>query len=113
MTRLRANLMQNWFGHRAPAMEEVLNKTTILPQFAALSLERIPDETTALNFRRPLEKHELAAINGYPNDQGLPLRQGIIVDTTLIHSPSSTKTRTVRSTRKCTRPRRATSITSA
>ncbi|MDP0941538.1 hypothetical protein Q6253_30355, partial [Klebsiella quasipneumoniae] len=35
-----------------------------------LSLERIPDETTILNFRRLLEKHELAAgilavINGY------------------------------------------------
>lgn len=43
-----------------PAMEEALYETTILRQFAGLSLERIPDETTILNFRRLLEKHELA-----------------------------------------------------
>ncbi len=62
----------------------------------ALSLERIPDETTILNFRRLLEKHELAAgilavINGYLGDRGLSLRQGTIVDATLINAPSSTK----------------------
>ena len=61
-----------------------------------LSLERIPDETTILNFSRLLEKHELAAgilgvINGYLGDRGLSLRQGTIVDATLIHAPSSTK----------------------
>ncbi|EGH26619.1 ISPsy2, transposase, partial [Pseudomonas amygdali pv. mori str. 301020] len=43
-----------------PAMEEALYETTILRQFSGLSLERIPDETTILNFRRLLEKHELA-----------------------------------------------------
>jgi IS5 family transposase len=61
-----------------------------------LNLERIPDETTILNFRRLLEKHELAGgilvvINGYLGDRGLSLRQGTIVDATLIHAPSSTK----------------------
>jgi len=67
-----------------------------LRQFSGLRLERIPDETTLLNFRRLLEKHELAAgilgvINGYLGDRGLSLRQGAIVDATLIHAPSSTK----------------------
>ncbi len=43
-----------------------------------------------------LEKHELAAgilavINGYLGDRGLSLRQGTIVDATLINAPSSTK----------------------
>src|SRR5690606_7646465 len=61
MAMLRVHLMQNWFGYSDPAMEEALYKTTILRQFAGLSLERIPDETTILNFRRLLEKHELAA----------------------------------------------------
>ena len=41
-------------------MEEALYETTILRQFAGLNLERVPDETTILNFRRLLEKHELA-----------------------------------------------------
>ena len=93
---LRVHLLQNWFGYSDPAMEEALYETTILRQFAGLSLERIPDETTILNFRRLLERHELAAgilavINGYLGDRGLSLRQGTIVDATLIHAPSSTK----------------------
>ena len=96
MAMLRVHLMQNWFGYSDPAMEEALYETTILRQFAGLSLERIPDETTTLNFRRLLEKHELAVgilavINGYLGDRGLSLRQGTIVDATLINAPSSTK----------------------
>ena len=95
-TMLRIHLLQNWFSLSDPAMEEALYETTILRQFAGLSLERIPDETTILKFRRLLEKHELAAgilgvINGYLGDRGLSLRQGTIVDATLIHAPSSTK----------------------
>ena len=73
MAMLRVHLMQNWFGYSDPAMEEALYETTILRQFSGLNLERIPDETTILNFRR------------------LSLRQGTIVDATLIHAPSSTK----------------------
>ncbi|MDF9773275.1 IS5 family transposase [Pseudomonas baetica] len=96
MAMLRVHLMQNWFGYSDPAMEEALYETTILRQFAGLSMERIPDETTILNFRRLLETHELAAgilavINGYLGDRGLSLRQGTIVDATLINAPSSTK----------------------
>ncbi|GAB3383141.1 IS5 family transposase [Azotobacter armeniacus] len=93
---LRVHLMQNWFGYSDPAMEEALYEMPLLRQFAGLSLERIPDETTILNFRRLLEKHALAGgmlevINGYLGERGLSLRQGTIVDATLIHAPSSTK----------------------
>lgn len=68
--------MQNWFGYGDPAMEEALYETTILRQFAGLGLERIPDKTIILNFRRLREKHQLAAgilavINGYLGDRGL------------------------------------------
>jgi IS5 family transposase len=55
MAMLRVHLMQNWFGYSDPAMEEALYETTILHQFSGLSLERSPDETTILNFRRLLE----------------------------------------------------------
>lgn len=61
MAMLRVHLMQNWFGYSDPAMEETLYETTILRQFSGLHLDRIPDETTILNFRRLLEKHELVA----------------------------------------------------
>jgi len=96
MVMLRVHLMQNWFGYSDPAMEEALYETTILRQFAGLDLECIPDETTILNFCHLLEKHELAAgvlsvINSYLSEHGLSLRQGTIVDATLIHAPSSTK----------------------
>ncbi|EIK93335.1 ISPsy2, transposase [Pseudomonas sp. M47T1] len=96
MSMLRVHLMQNWFGYSDPAMEEALYETTILRHFSGLSLQRIPDETTILNFRRLLEKNELArgiltVINGYLGDRGLSLRQGTIVDATLISAPSSTK----------------------
>lgn len=62
--------MQNWFDYSDPTMEEALYETTILRQFAGLHLDRIPDENTILNFRRLLEKYELAGgilqvINGY------------------------------------------------
>ena len=84
MTMLRVHLIQNWFGYSYPAMEESLYETTILRQFGSLKLERIPDETTILNLRYLLEKHELAGgilqvINGYLDDRGLLLRHGTVL----------------------------------
>ena len=52
-------LMQNWFGYSDPAMEESLYETTILRQFSGLHLDRIPDETTILNFHRLLDAGEV------------------------------------------------------
>lgn len=40
MAMLRVHLMLNRFGYSDPAMEEALYETTILRQFAGLSLER-------------------------------------------------------------------------
>ena len=56
----------------------------------------IPDESTILNFRHLLEKHKLqeaifAEVNAYLTEKGLLLRQGTLVDATLIAAPSSTK----------------------
>ncbi|MDQ0668344.1 IS5 family transposase [Pseudomonas sp. W2I6] len=77
-------------------MEEALYDTTILRQISGLSLERIPDETTILNFRRLLEKHELGTgvlgvITGCLGDSGLSLRQGTIADAASIQAPTSTE----------------------
>ncbi len=46
--------MQERFGYSDPAMDKALHETTLLRQFAGLGLERIPDETAILNFRRLL-----------------------------------------------------------
>jgi len=53
-------------------------------------------ETTIMNFRHLLERHELTAIlfeaiNSHPKAQGLLVSKGTMLDATLIHVPSSTK----------------------
>jgi IS5 family transposase len=94
---LRVHLMQNWFALSDPAMEEALYEIASLRSFARLSLnEPIPDETTILNFRHLLEANDLAddllkAINALLARKGLLLKQGSIVDATIIAAPSSTK----------------------
>ena len=51
-SKLRVQLMQNWFALSDPAMEEALYEIASLRNFAGLKLsEAIPDETTILNFR--------------------------------------------------------------
>ncbi len=96
-TMLRIHLLQNWFSLSDPAMEEALYEITPMRQFARLALSApIPEDTTIMNFRDLLEKHQLAAgiletINAYLRDKGVSLRQGTIVDATIIHAPSSTK----------------------
>ncbi len=75
-------------------MEEALYEITPMRQFARLTLSApIPENTTIMNFRHLLEKHQLAPalINGYLQEKGLSLRQGTIVDATIIHAPSLTK----------------------
>jgi transposase, IS5 family len=98
---LKIHFMQQWFGLSDPAMEEALWETPLLRKFAAIRLdfEGVPDETTILKFRHLLEKHalgkalfdEMAAIL---TERGLLLRQGTMVDATLIAAPPSTKNST-------------------
>ena len=69
-------------------------------RFAGLRLsEPIPDESTILNFRHLLEERHLgqglfAEINEHLASQGLRLREGTIVDATIIEAQASTKNRT-------------------
>ena len=96
-TMLRVHLMQNWFGLSDPAMEEALYEIGSMRMFAGLSMTGpIPDETTILNFRRMIEEHDLAPdilerVNAHLSRKGLLLKQGTIVDATIIAAPSSTK----------------------
>ena len=70
-TMLRIHLLQNWFSLSDPTMEEALYEITPMRQFARLTLSApIPEDTTIMNFRHLLEKHQLApailaVINGY------------------------------------------------
>jgi len=96
---LRIHCLQLIYNYSDPAMEDALYEIESLRRFAGLRLsDHIPDETTILNFRHLLEAHGLGAslfagINAHLEKQGYLLRQGTIVDATLIEAPSSTKNR--------------------
>ena len=95
---LRVYFLQQWYGLADEALEDALYDSQALQQFARidLSAEGVPDATTLLNFRHLLETHDLckglfSAINADLSARGLLLREGTLVDATLIAAPPSTK----------------------
>jgi len=130
---LRIHLLQQWYSLSDPAMEEALIEVPTMRRFAGIELisDRIPDETTILTFRHLLDKHDLGGqifeiVKAHLSARGMAMRQGTIIDATLIAAPSSTFTRAklecaggTRSKRgsgirRCTKTRRATNgITAA
>jgi transposase, IS5 family len=99
-TMLRIYFMQQWYALSDPAMEDALYEIESMRRFAGIELNEnaIPDETTILKLRRLLEHHHLTAsildtVNKHLGQHGLTLRQGTIVDATIINAPTSTKNR--------------------
>jgi IS5 family transposase len=97
---LRIYFMQQWYGLSDPALEDSLYDIESMRRFAGIDLETdvVPDETTILHFRHLLEEHELTKkifekTRQYLSEKGLFLREGTIVDATIINAPSSTKNR--------------------
>jgi len=95
---LRVYFLQQWYGLADEVLEDALYDSQALRGFARIDLaaEGVPDATTLLKFRRLLETHDLckgifAAINADLSARGLLLREGTLVDATLIAAPSSTK----------------------
>ena len=61
-----------------------------------MAREQVPDTTTLLKFRRLLGQHDLTAailaeVNAHLAQRGLLMRQGTVVDATIIAAPSSTE----------------------
>lgn len=76
----------------------MLYDSDAMRHFAGIELgdDRIPDETTILNFRHLLEKHQLTEklfveVNRHLADQGITLCSGTLVDATIIDAPSSSR----------------------
>ena len=97
-TMLRIHLLQQWYSLSDPAMEDALIEVPTMRRFAGIDMitDRIPDETTILTFRHLLEKHRLGeqifeTVKAHLSNRGMTMRQGTIVDATLIAAPSSTK----------------------
>jgi transposase, IS5 family len=95
---LRIYFLQQWYTLADEALEDALYDSQALRTFAGidLSIEDVPDATTLLNFRHLLERHELTKaileqINRHLSERQLLMRQGTIIDATIIGAPSSTK----------------------
>jgi IS5 family transposase len=97
---LRVYCLQQWFNLSDPGAEEALYESPVLRRFAGVDLGRAPapDESTILQFRHLLEKHDLGGamlqtMNEYLESRGIRISRGTIVDATILHAPSSTKNR--------------------
>ena len=95
---LRVYFVQQWYGLADEAVEDAFYDSQALRGFAGIVLNRdpIPDATTVLHFRHWLERHDLTRglfeeVTAMLEERGLLMRQGTIVDATIIAAPSSTK----------------------
>jgi IS5 family transposase len=97
---LRIYFLQQWYALSDEALEDAIYDSQAMRTFAGidLSVEGVPDATTLLNFRHLLEKHGLTKsifdeVGAMLEEKKLLMREGTIVDATIIAAPSSTKNR--------------------
>ena len=95
---LRVYFLQQWYGLADEAIEDAIYDSQAMRGFARIDLaaDGLPDATTLLKFRRLLETNDLCkgifqAINTDLATRGLMMREGTLVDATLLAAPPSTK----------------------
>ena len=90
---------QLFYNLSDPAMEDALYDSVAVQWFVGLTArDSRPDDTTIVNFRHLLEQHDvgaalLAETTQHLASWGVRLREGTIVDVTIIDAPASTKNR--------------------
>ena len=118
-TMLRIHCMQQWYNLSDPAMEDALYEIASMRLFARLSLDKaIPDHTTILNFRHLLERLGLARqlfeeMNRWLSEAGVLLKEGSLVDATIIDPPVPPRTKRACVILRCIKPKKAISGTLA
>ena len=95
---LRVYFLQNRYALSDPMAEEMLCDSEAMRHIAGIELgdDRIPDETTILNFRHLRDRHGMTEaiftdVNAHLTDKGIGLRSGKLVDATIIDAPSLTR----------------------
>lgn len=95
---LRIYFLQQWYSLADEALEDALYDSQAMRTFAGinLSVEAVPDATTLLKFRHLLERHELTKrifeeVGALLSERRLLMKEGTIVDATIIAAPPSTK----------------------
>ena len=91
---LRVYFLQQWYALADEALEDAIHDSRAMRAF--IGGEVVPDATTLLGFRHLLEEHDLtrklfAEINAVLSERGAFLREGTIVDATIIAAAPSTK----------------------
>lgn len=94
----RIYCLQQWYNLSDPGAEDTLYDSIAMREFAGVRTDAdvIPDESSILNFRRLLERHQLTEvlfteINAHLAERGFIVGKGTVVDATIINAPSSTK----------------------
>jgi IS5 family transposase len=94
---LRMTIAQHCLGLSDEGIEDALYDSQAVRQFCGVDIAKgAPDATTLLQFRHLLEEGDhfaliMRTINAKLEAQGILLRQGTLVDATLIAAPSATK----------------------
>jgi transposase, IS5 family len=95
---LRLYIVQQCFALSDEGIEDAVYDSQAIRSFVRIDLSRenAPDATTVLHFRHLLEAHGLTrrvfeTIKEHLAEKGLLLKEGTIVDATIIAAPSSTK----------------------
>lgn len=95
---LRIYFLSQWYGLADEALEDAIYDSQAMRNFIGVDLggESVPDATTLLKFRHLLEENELTRaifeeIGRHLKAKQLMMKEGTIVDATIISAPSSTK----------------------
>jgi IS5 family transposase len=95
---LRMYFLQQWYSLSDEGLEDAIYDSQAMREFVGIDLsrEQVPDATTLLKFRRLLEDNELTKaifeqVNAHLGQRGLLMREGTLVDATIIAAPPSTK----------------------
>ena len=90
---LKCLMLAKWFNLSDPGLEEALKDRISFRRFVGLSFtDRTPDETTFVKFRRRLREAELhdvifERVVKHIESRGMLVRQGTMVDATIIEAP--------------------------
>jgi IS5 family transposase len=97
---LRIYFLQQWYALADEALEDAIYDSQAMRLFTGidLSVEGVPDATTLLKFRHLLEQHQLtvrilAEVGALLTERQLLMKEGTIVDATIIAAAPSTKNR--------------------
>lgn len=97
VTMLKCMMLAKWFGLSDPQLEEQLKDRLSFRRFVGLSLiDKTPDETTFVRFRKRLREADLdrtlfEAAGRHLEKLGVLVKEGTLVDATIIEAPRGRK----------------------